>query len=69
MTKNCGACHFCGTELRPGLLPDSEWCSHCQAYRSYVSHGKRSNDVSPCLRSRMVKPITAAGEEKPETSA
>mgnify|MGYP001618019531 CR=1 FL=1 len=64
MNKNCGHCHECGTELRRGLYPLSEWCSHCEVYRFYVHHGFKSNDVTPCMRSLLAKSITLAGREK-----
>ena len=58
-TNGCGHCHNCGEALRSGLLPHTEWCSFCQRYCSYVSHGFRSNDMSPCPRSLTTKSITA----------
>jgi hypothetical protein len=35
---HCQKCHVCGTQLRI-VLDGEEWCSKCQAYRRYESHG------------------------------
>ena len=38
MSGNCGRCHQCGADLR--IVQDGEeWCSVCQTYRRYRSHG------------------------------
>jgi hypothetical protein len=36
--KNCGRCHTCGEELVQ-VLDGEVWCSNCQTYRRYRSHG------------------------------
>jgi len=36
--RGCGRCHTCGTKLNE-CLDGEEWCSKCQSYRRYASHG------------------------------
>lgn len=45
---NCGYCHSCGMKLQI-VLDGEEWCSECQQYRRYRSHGWASSENSPCL--------------------
>ena len=44
---NCHRCHTCGTPLRQ-VLDGEEWCSVCQTYRQYQSHGWGAGEYSPC---------------------
>lgn len=44
----CKNCHTCGTRLRI-VLDGEEWCSICQEYRRYQSHGwGRGGEKSDC---------------------
>lgn len=48
--KYCKHCHTCGAHLK-NVLDGEEWCSLCQEYRRYVSHGwsaGRAIETSPC---------------------
>ena len=46
--RHCGRCHHCGGRLRL-VLDGEQWCSACQTYRRYRSHGWGASGVaSPC---------------------
>ena len=41
--RYCNKCHDCGTMLRS--IDGSDWCSKCNQYCYYFSHGHQSDEV------------------------
>jgi len=60
--RHCGRCHSCGQPLKR-CLDGEEWCSVCQTYRRYPSHGWSKGACTESERQEIECPVQAKGQQ------